>query len=234
MRRRRAILVRVVYAVNSYEADRLLITLDHLTACAIIPAHRPPACTAFVGVSVSFMDLLLILLFAGALATGFFQGAVRLIVVILAFYLALVLASLYYPALGEFFVRNFRSERFVGQYVAFFLVLFFSFILLAIAGLYTFRYFRMPGALEYVDRVVGTVLGLLFGAFIVGVVAALLWNLMIVRGGRSIDLPVFQWLGNSVANSFVLQYFATVVLPLIYGFLDPILPDGANLIFAVQ
>jgi len=69
---------------------------------------------------VNLMDILLILIFFGALATGFFQGAIRLLVLMLAFYLALVLASLYYPALGEFFVRNFDAERFVGQYLAFF------------------------------------------------------------------------------------------------------------------
>jgi len=112
--------------------------------------------------------------------------------------------------------------------------LFLSFVLLAIAGLYTFRYLRLAGSLEYVDRIVGTILGLFFGALIVGVVAALLWNLMILRGGRTIDLPLLRSLGNSVANSFVLQYFSTVVLPLVYNFLDPVLPEGADIIFAVQ
>ncbi|MGQ9925336.1 MAG: CvpA family protein [Chloroflexaceae bacterium] len=183
---------------------------------------------------MNWIDILLILIFFGTLATGFFQGAIRLLVLMLAFYLALVLASLYYPALGEFFVRNFDTQRFIGQYLAFFLVLFLSFALLAIAGLYTFRYLRLTGSLEYLDRIVGTILGLLFGALIVGVVAALLWNLMILRGGRNIDLPLLRLLGNGVANSFVLQYFSTIVLPLVYNFLDPILPEGADIIFAVQ
>lgn len=183
---------------------------------------------------MNLMDILMLLLFFGTLATGFFQGALRLLVLILAFYLALVLASLYYPALGEFFVRNFDADRFVGQYLAFFLVLFLSFVLLVIAGLYTFRYVRLTGSLDYIDRIVGTFLGLLFGALVAGIVAALLWNLMMLRGGRNIDLPLFRLLGNSVANSFVLQYFSTVVLPLVYNFLDPILPEGADIIFVVQ
>jgi len=183
---------------------------------------------------LNLMDILLILLFFGTLAVGFFQGALRLLVLMVGFYLALVLASLYYPALGEFIVRNFGAERFVGQYLAFFLVLFFGFALLAVAGLYTFRYVRAPGGLEYLDRVVGTLLGMVFGALVVGVVSSLLWNLMILRGGRNIDLPLFSALGASIANSFVLQYFSNQVLPLVYSFLDPILPDGANMLFAVQ
>ena len=183
---------------------------------------------------MNIMDVLFIILFFGMLAVGFFQGMVRLLVIIVAFYLAMVLASLYYPSLGEFFVRRLDAERFVGQYVAFALVLFFATLLLTLAGLYTFRYFRMPGGLEYLDRIVGALLGMIFGALLIGITATLLWNLMIVRGGRNIDLPLMRGLGNAIANSFVLRYFANVVLPLVYGVLDPILPEGADLLFQVQ
>lgn len=183
---------------------------------------------------MNIMDILFILLFFSMLAVGFFQGMVRLLVIVVAFYLAMVLASLYYPSLGEFFVRSFGAERFVGQYVAFTLVLFFASLLLTMAGLYTFRYFRMPGGLEYLDRIVGAILGLVFGALLIGILATLLWNLMIIRGGRTIDLPLMRSLGSAIANSFVLRYFADTVLPLAYGALDPILPEGADLLFQVQ
>lgn len=183
---------------------------------------------------MNIMDLLFILLFFGTLAVGFFQGMVRILVVIIAFYLSLVLASLYYPTLGEFLVRSFRAERFVGQYVAFALVLFVSFLLLTLAGLYTFRYFRMPGGLEYLDRIGGTVLGMIFGAMLIGITASLLYNLMVVRGGRNIDLPLMRMFGNAIAGSFVMNYFSNEILPLTYSFLDPILPEGADLLFRVQ
>lgn len=183
---------------------------------------------------MNIMDILFILLFFTMLAVGFFQGLVRLLVIIVAFYLAMVLASLYYPSLGEFFVRRLGAERFVGQYVAFALVLFFASLLLTLAGLYTFRYFRMPGGLDYLDRIGGAVLGLVFGALLIGILASLLYNLMIIRGGRNIDLPLMRSLGNAIANSFVLRYFADIVLPLAYGALDPVLPEGADLLFQVQ
>lgn len=183
---------------------------------------------------MNIIDILFILLFFGTLAAGFFQGMVRLLVLLLAFYLALVLASLYYPSLGEFFLRTFNTQRFVGQYMGFALVLFFGFLLLALAGLYTFRYFRMPGGLEFLDRVIGSVLGMVFGALLIGIFAALIWNLMIVRGGRNVDFPLMRSLGNSISGSFVLRYFSETVLPLVYNFLDPILPEGADLLFLVQ
>lgn len=183
---------------------------------------------------MNLMDIVFILLFFGMLALGFFQGMVRILVLMVAFYLALVLASLYFPALGEFLVRSFGTQRFVAQYIAFAMVLLIGFLILALAGLYTFRYFRMPGGLQFLDHMVGTVLGLVFGAMIVGILASLLYNLMIVRGGRNIDLPVMATFGNAIASSFVMNYFGNVVLPLTYTFLDPILPEGADLLFRVQ
>lgn len=183
---------------------------------------------------MNFMDVLFILLFIAIVAAGFFQGMVRFLVIGVAFYLALVLASLYYPSFGGFITRSFSTDRYVAQYVAFTLVLMIGFALLTAAGLYTFRYFRMPGGLEYVDRILGVLLSLVFGALIIGILAALIYNLMIVRGGRNVDLPLFRMIGNSVAGSFVINYFSTEVLPLTYTFLDPILPEGADLLFRVQ
>nr|WP_255603386.1 CvpA family protein [Oscillochloris sp. ZM17-4] len=175
-----------------------------------------------------------ILLFIASLAVGFFQGMIRLSVLILALYLSMVLASLYYTALGEFLVRTFKTQRFVGQYVGFVLVLFFGFIVLAAAGLYTFRYARLPGGLVYLDHIGGVLLGMLLGVFFLGTFAAVLFNLMIVRGGSTIDFPFMRSLGNAVANSFLLRYFAGDLLTLTYGILDPVLPEGARLIFLAQ
>jgi membrane protein required for colicin V production len=197
---------------------------------------RPPARSLFGPAMrreshMNFIDLLLIVIFVGLLATGFFQGMIRLLIMIVALYLALVLASLYYAPLGEFFVRNLSTQRYVGQYVGFFLVLGLGFILLTLAGLYTFRYAKLPGSLEYLDRIIGTVLGMFLGVLIVGILGSLLWNMMVARGGRNIDLPIFQAFGNAVANSSIERYFSRVLLPIVYNYADPFLPEGADLLF---
>lgn len=183
---------------------------------------------------MNFIDLVFILLFFGMLAAGFFQGMIKLLVMIVAIYLAVVLASLYYAPLGEFFVRSFDTQRYVGQYIAFFLVLTVAFILLTVAGLYTFRYAKLPGGLQYLDRIVGAVLGMFMGVILIGIFGSLLWNLLIMRGGRNIELPLFGALGTSVANSTLLRYFSTVLLPSAYNRIDPILPEGADLLFLGQ
>lgn len=183
---------------------------------------------------MNFIDIIFILLFITSLATGFFQGMIRLAVLIVALYLSMVLASLYYTAVGAWLMSNFGAERYVGQYIGFTLVFFFGFLLLAIAGLYTFRYAHLPGGLRYLDHIGGVLLGMLLGAFFIGTFAALLYNLMILRGGASMGFPLMRSLGSAVGSSFLLRYFSTSLLPMVYTTLGPILPEGARLIFEVQ
>lgn len=182
---------------------------------------------------MNFMDLILLLIFVGLLALGFFQGMIRLAVLILAFYLSVVLASLYFPSVGDFIHTHFDSngEIFAAQYIGFFIVLLISFGLLAAAGLYTFRYAHLPGKLQYLDRIIGVLLGIVLAALVIGILAVILWTLMIEKGGINIDLPLFRAIGNSVSSSFLLRYFADYILPQVYINVRPILPDGARVIF---
>jgi hypothetical protein len=108
-----------------------------------------------------------------------------------------------------------------------------AFGLLVAAGLYTFRYVHVPNRLQIIDHTVGTLLGLLLAALVLGVLASLLWTLMVTSGGENIDLPLFQMLGRGVRNSFLLSYFADFILPQMYNYVQPILPGGARLIFEV-
>jgi uncharacterized membrane protein required for colicin V production len=183
---------------------------------------------------VNVIDIVFLVLFIVSLAVGFFQGMIRLAVLLVAMYLSLVLASLYYAAVGQWLVTTFQTQPYIGKYVGFVIVFFFGFLLLAVAGLYTFRYAHMPGGLRYLDHIGGVLLGMLLGAFFIGTFAAVLYNLMVARNARAIDFPLMGWLGDGVNNSFLVRYFAGNLLTMVYTILDPVLPDGAKLIFVVQ
>ncbi len=183
---------------------------------------------------MNVIDGLLLLILIGALAAGFFQGMIRMIILLVVFYLSTVLASLYFPMVATFFQRRFGSERVAAEYIAFAVVHLVSFILLTAAGLYTFRYAKLPGQLQYIDRIVGVFLGLLMGALGIGIFSVLLWDIMIVAGGRNIEWPFMRMLGRAVQTSFLLRYFANVILPDIYAYFDPILPEAANRIFIIR
>ncbi|HEX9371044.1 MAG TPA: CvpA family protein [Roseiflexaceae bacterium] len=181
------------------------------------------------------VDLLFILLLLGGLALGFFQGTVKLLIAIIAFYVGIILASLYFQAVGSFFRVRFNTTAEVGQITAFATVLLLSFLLLTMAGLYTFRYLRVPASLDFFDKILGTLLGLLMGALFMGMLAILLKDLFVYRSpAASASLPFVITLQSWVRGSTLVSFFGNNVLPLIYGFLRPILPAEAALIFRVQ
>ena len=180
-------------------------------------------------------DLVFILILLGSLALGFFQGTVKLLIAIIAFYVGIVLASLYFQSVGNFFRVRFHSSPEVGQITAFAVVLVVSFLVLTGAGLYTFRYFRMPASLDFFDKILGTMLGLLMGALLMGILAILLKDLFVFRSpATSADLPFVISLQGSVRGSTLVRFFGDNILPLIYTSVRPVLPREADFIFRVQ
>jgi hypothetical protein len=180
------------------------------------------------------LDLLVLLLLVGALIGGFFAGIVRVLVLIVTFYLSVVLASLYFASGGEMLVAQAGLQRFVAQYVAFILVLLAAQLLLAISGLYTFRYTRMPAQYDLIDRAAGTLFGVIWMLLAIGVISQLLWNMFILRGASQLDNSTLQAFGTLVADSRLTQIFATAMIQDLYGQIAPLLPDSARLLFVVQ
>jgi membrane protein required for colicin V production len=181
------------------------------------------------------IDLLFLLILLGGLALGFFQGTIKLLVTIIAFYVSLVLASLYFQAVGNFFRVRFNSSQEVGQITAFATVLVISFLLLTLAGLYTFRYFKVPTSLDFIDKIIGTLLGMFLGALFMGLLAILLKDLFVFRSPASeAGLPIIISFQGGVRSSTLVTFFGDRLFPLLYRTVQPILPSEANYIFRVQ
>jgi membrane protein required for colicin V production len=184
---------------------------------------------------MNLVDVFMLLLLVGSLAVGFFNGTIRLVIVLIAFYVSIILASLYFELLGAFFRQRFRTTLEVGQITAFGLVLMVAFIVLAAAGLYTFRYAKVPQSLDFVDRIVGTLFGLVFGAFLIGMFASLLIALFVANNpGALLTWPLMRSLQQGVRESFLVTFFANQILPLIYSAVRPFLPNAADIIFRVR
>lgn len=180
-------------------------------------------------------DLLFILLVLAFLALGFFQGTIKLLIAIISFYVSIILASLYFQIVGRFFRQRFGSTLEVGQITAFATILLIGFLLLTIAGLYTFRYAKMPLSLDFIDRIVGTLFGLVMGGLFLGMFAVVLQLLFIDRSpASSITFPIVRSLQTGVRSSFLVGFFSDTILPLIYATVRPVLPEGASFIFRVR
>lgn len=184
---------------------------------------------------MNLIDILFLVLLLGGLALGFFQGTIKFVIAIIAFYVGIVLASLYFQSIGNFFRQKFNSSAEVGQITAFATVLAVSFLLLTIAGLYTFRYFRMPTSLDFFDKILGTLLGLVMAALFLGILAVLLKDLFVFRNpAGSASLPVIVSFQAGVRGSTLVRFFGDNILPLIYSSVRPVLPSQADLIFRVR
>ncbi|HEU5089372.1 MAG TPA: CvpA family protein [Roseiflexaceae bacterium] len=184
---------------------------------------------------MNLTDIVFILLVLAFLALGFFQGTIKLLIAIISFYVSIILASLYFQLVGSFFRQRFRTNLEVGQITAFGVILMVAFLLLTFAGLYTFRYARMPPSLDFVDRIVGTLLGLVMGGLILGMLAEILHLLLIVRSpANEITFPIMRALQSSVRQSFLVGFFGNSVLPLVFNIVRPLIPPEAYFLFRVQ
>lgn len=184
---------------------------------------------------MNLTDLTLLLLVFGFLALGFFQGTIKLLVAIISFYVSIILASLYFQSLGNVFRQRFGGSLEGGQISAFAVILLLGFLLLTLAGVYTFRYAQLPPSLDFLDRVLGTLLGLILGGLLVGMLAELL-QIFFVDGSpaRSITFPIMRSIQTSVRGSFLVSFFRSNVLPLIFALVGPFLPAEANIIFRLR
>ncbi len=184
---------------------------------------------------MNLVDVFMLFLLVAALGVGFFNGTIRLVIVLIAFYISIILGSLYFELLGTFFRQRFRSTLAVGQITAFAVVLLISFIVLTAAGLYTFRYAKVPRAFDFFDRIVGTLVGLVLGGFIIGMFASLLMALFVANNpGALLTWPLMRSLQSGVRESFMVRFFADSILPLIYSVVRPLLPNAADIIFRVR
>lgn len=183
---------------------------------------------------MNFVDIIFILLLLGGLAIGFFQGTVKLLVATVAFYIGILLASLYFQSVGEFFRIRFNSSFDVSRITAFAVILLVSFVLLTIAGLYTFRYARLPASLDFLDRIVGTLLGLVLSGAALGILAILLKDLFVLQNtAAEINWPFMVAFQNSVRTSVLQPFFSNTILPMIYTTLRPFLPVESEFIFRI-
>ncbi len=180
---------------------------------------------------MSFIDLLLIVLLIAITAAGFFQGTIRIIIALITFYASIVLASLYFRFLAVFFTNRGTASQ-IAEAVSFFLILLICFIILFAAGVYTFRYARLSGRLDYLDRIVGTFFGLLLAAM-VGVVLAMVLNYAFVINdpAAASSLPITGWFQNSVRSSTMRPILLELMLPRLYASVGPFLPDAAQPFF---
>ena len=172
-----------------------------------------------------FVDLLLLFGFIVITATGFFQGTIKIMIALVTFYASVILASLYFKFAALYIARRGTSPV-IADAVSFFLILAICFILLLAAGLYTFRYVRFPGRLEFVDRIMGVMLGVVLGVVFMSIIGMVLQFLFITNHIGD-PYPITRSLQSSTQTSTLLPLLITKILPQVFNTVSPFLPEAA-------
>jgi len=174
-------------------------------------------------------DLLLLVLFVTVVGIGFWGGAIRTVIAIVAFYASLILASLYFKFVSVFITRR-GIEDTVADTLSFVAVLALAFAILVALSLYTFRYARIPPQLEFFDRIVGAALGMLLAIAVLTTVAMLLHHTF-VAGSTGSENGIAGFLRRGTQSSSLLPILRANLLPRLFILVGPFVPDAALPLF---
>ena len=181
---------------------------------------------------MAFVDGMILLFVIIGLFFGFFKGMLKISFAIVAFYLGIVLASLYFRVVAIKIKENSSTSLQVLEMLSFLILLGVFFGVLLWALLYTFRYVRVGGRLQYLDKIIGAFLGVILGTFMASIFAMMLNYLFFTTNApATLDFPMMKFLKESTQNSVMINVFTKTILPLIYAPISPILPDSADVIF---
>lgn len=179
-----------------------------------------------------FVDLLLLFGFIIISALGFFQGTVKLVIALVTFYASVILASLYFKFAASYIARS-GTSPIIADAVSFFLILAICFILLLAAALYTFRYVRFPNKLEFIDRILGLLFGIVLGAVGMSIVGMVL-RFLFVSHSIGDPYPLTRSLQSSTRTSNILPLLIENIMPQIFRIIGPFIPEAALPFFSIR
>ena len=179
-----------------------------------------------------FVDLLLLSGFIIITALGFFQGTIKLVIALITFYASVILASLYFKFAASYIARR-GTSPIIADAISFFLILAICFILLLAAALYTFRYVRFPGKLEFIDRIMGLMFGIVLGVVCMSILGIIL-RFLFISHSIGDPYPITRSLQNSVRTSTVLPLLIQNIMPQIFRLVGPFIPDAALPFFNIR
>ena len=184
--------------------------------------------------SISTVDLLLFLFFAGFFVLGFAQGTIRRLIglgsVLFSFFLA---ANLSGP-LGEFLGNNWRQFSPEYSYTVGFATIF---VASAVAFALVAQGWYKPTPLfekaRFVDEVLGGLLGLLQAGVILGAVIVILGTFFLIPGiaPDSDELPLMRQIWEALDQSVIAQYFQDVLIPAFFAVFGFLVPDTITALF---
>jgi uncharacterized membrane protein required for colicin V production len=174
-------------------------------------------------------DLALLVVFVAVVGVCFWSGMIRSIIALVAFYASVVLASLYFKFASVFVTRRGIEDR-VADVLSFVTVLVVAFAILAALSVYTFRYVRLPGQLEFFDRLLGAAVGMVLAVAVLTTIAMLL-HYTFIAGSTGNQGGIAGLLRRVTQASSLVPILTSNLLPRLFRVVSPFVPDAALPLF---
>ena len=177
-------------------------------------------------------DLVSLIIVLVALILGFFQGAVRMIIVTIMAYIGLIIAGLYFQTIGDWLHLAANIGLLESYSLAYIAVFVLCMLTLSSMGIYTFRFFR-GNTESIVNRLIGIVFSGITVLLLIGVFAHLL--LILPIDGTSSEVRSF--IGADTLRTVATARFAAplgnAAAPLVLQMLDPFVFSDINQLFSI-
>ena len=176
-------------------------------------------------------DLVSLIIVLVALILGFFQGAVRMIIVTIMAYIGLIIAGLYFQTIGDWLHLAANIGLLESYSLAYIAVFVLCMLTLSSMGIYTFRFFR-----GNTESIVNRLIGIVFSGITVLLLIGVFAHLLLILPTDVAPSEMRSFIGTetlrTVASARVAVPLSTAVAPLVLQLLDPFVFSDINQLFS--
>lgn len=178
-------------------------------------------------------DLLFLLFLFGMFVLGFMQGTIRRLLGLGAMLFSFLLAANLRNVIGPFLADNWNQMADEYAVMLGFLIVFVTSNVICTLLIQSF-YQRQPlfAKYQFVDEVLGGILGVVQGAFLVGCIIVILDSAFLVPNiGTSGELPILRGFYEFYTTSGTANLFRTQLIPGFYNVFGIVIPDDLQMYY---
>ena len=181
--------------------------------------------------AIPFLDVIIVLLLFASLLVGWTQGIPRLVMIAGALYTGFLLASVYYHLFAVSLANMFNIQSgFVADLVSFAVLDVLVTVLMIALLLSLFGHVEIKGRAAVFDRILGSVMGLFVGVFVIGILITLLrvpFEANQTKLNSAADMPIVLMFNSNYEKSALAGNFMRTT-PVLMSSIVPLLPVEAR------
>lgn len=176
---------------------------------------------------IPFLDIIIVLLLLVSILVGWTQGIPRLVMIAGALYTGFLLASVYYHLFAVSLANMFKIQSsFVADLISFALLDVLVTVVMIALLLSLFGHVEVKGRAAVFDKLLGSVMGLFVGVFVIGIFVTLLrvpFEANKTKLNSTGNMPIVQIFNSNYEKSALAPNFMRT-MPVLMSSVVPLLP----------